>query len=169
MITYITTPHTVTPSFNNYNVVIDVVPVNAKLKASDLFWEHRDFFDNINKQFGEISPVTKDEKLYIGIHSAFNEGAPSTTSYKVGENWLVDDENSRHKAFISSLSAIKSIIGNLDAKIISPLLMSKNYKVTSKRHLANLTYFITYIEPLIPTELDWTVYYQKEKRQLSKK
>ena len=47
--------------------------------------------------------------------------------------------------------------------------MSKNYKATAKRHLANLTYFITYIEPLIPTELDWTVYYQKEKRQLSKK
>lgn len=165
MIQYINTPNSVLPDLKDYNVIVDIVPVIDNMDNDCLFWEHRNKFKEIKKRIGSISAV-KDEtndKLYVSLHCAYRDTGGSTMLVKEGEDWKGDSFKDRINYFNNCILELKKIISS-DDKIFSSLILTKDYKMPLKKHMTNISYFVTYIADNIPKDLDWTVHNQLPRR-----
>lgn len=172
MVNYISTPYTIVPPLEDYGIIVDVVPVKEMLPSDSIFWEHREDFNTAKKVFGDLTAIERDGKLLVGMHCAFLYTAPSTIKYLEDDGWIGDTEYERMRAFKSCLSKLKELVLRFfreKGKVISPLLLSKEFKTPIKKHMSNLEYFVKYIEEYIPTDIDWTIFYQEPKRLKSNK
>lgn len=173
MLNYISTPHTVIPLLEDYGIIIEIIPVKEFIQSDSLFWEFNEEFNTAKKTFGEVTVVENSNgQLLIGMHAAFRSTAPSTIRYKESDGWIGDSENERIIAFKSCLDRVVDLVKRSlrkEVKIISPLLLTKDYKTVLQKHMNNLEYFVKYLEQYIPETLDWTIYYQEPKRIKSNK
>ena len=171
MVNYISTPYTVIPPLEDYGIIIEIIPVKEILLPDSLFWEYRDEFNESKKVFGDITVVNRNGKIMIGLHAAFRSTAPSSIRFLEDEGWIGDSEYERIRAFKSCLEKVNELVFSFreEKKIISPLLLSKDYKTVLRKHMANIEYFVKYIEKYIPDNLNWTIFYQEPKRIKSNK
>jgi hypothetical protein len=171
MVNYISTPYTIVPPLEDYGIIIEIIPVKEILLPDSLFWEYREDFNTSKKVFGNITVLNRNGKLLIGMHAAFRSTAPSTIRFLEDDGWIGDSEYERIKAFKSCLEKVSQIVFSLrgENKIISPLLLSKDYKTALRKHMSNIEYFVKYIEKYMPDNLNWTIFYQEPKRIKSNK
>lgn len=171
MLNYISTPYTVVPSLEDYGIIVEIIPVKELLQPDSLFWDYREEFNTAKKTLGGITVVERDGKVMVGMHAAFLNTAPSTIRYKEDEGWVGDSEFERIRAFKSCLEKVSELAKVFRGKntIVSPLLLTKDYKAAIRKHMTNIEYFVKYIEKYMPEDLNWTIFYQEPKRIKSNK
>ena len=173
MIEYISTPYTVIPPLEDYSVIVEIIPVKEHIQPDSWFWEYREEFNTAKKKLGEFTIVKNSEgKWLVGLHAAFRNAAPSTIRYNEDKGWISDSEQERNKAFAESIiklgAMIKDSLGG-EARVVSLVLLSKEYKQVLKKHMSNVEYFVKYVEGLIDPSINWTVFHQEAKRIKSNK
>lgn len=166
MINYVTTANSVAPDTEPYTVLIDVVPVKEVLPPESYLWAYREHFNVSKKRIGDITVLRENGKTIVGLHCAFLNNSGSTIRYKEDDGWKGDSVNDRKSYFKSCMEKLREVFQTErgEVRAFSPLLMTGYYKNTLKRHLSDLEYFITYIEPELLTEYDWTVHYKQVRR-----
>lgn len=145
---------TATINIQDYDVIIDVLPMVGLLDSSSKLYSQAHFFNKAKRLPGEIVTFEENGIIYVGLVCALTEASDSTdfiVTTRDGKRY--GDTYLRRIHYLSQcldrLVEYLKEIGKPQAKILSPLLLSAFFKSARFKTMSNLDYFIAHIESVL--------------------